>query len=118
MDVEAFAKELLQSLADVKHVERVTLQTEGPIVDGYAYVTEDLFLRFYFNERTGTVAFALIENGTRIWGIDRDNRRGWHVHTADAPELHMVLRPLSVAQIISRLERVLGDRGGGSTTSQ
>jgi hypothetical protein len=116
MDVKAFAQELLQALAEAERFERVTLQTEGPIVDGYAYVTEDLFLRFYFNERTGTIAFALIENGARIWGIDRDNRRGWHVHTAEAPEHHIAFGPLSVADIISRLEKVLAEREGGPNT--
>lgn len=76
MDVRAFADELLRALADTGLFERVALRTEGPVANGYAYVHENLFLRVYFNEATGTTAFALIEKRERIWGIDYDNRRG------------------------------------------
>ena len=84
MDVAQFVDELLSALADTGFFELVTLQVEGPIVHGHAYVREDLFLRFYFNEVSGTIAFALIEEQSRIWGIDFDNRRGWHLHSASS----------------------------------
>jgi hypothetical protein len=61
MDVKSFADELLRALADTGLFQRVALRTEGPIADGQADVREELFLRFYFNEDTGTIAFALIE---------------------------------------------------------
>ncbi len=107
MDVRAFADELLRALADTGLFERVALQTEGPVASGYAYVREDLFLRFYFNESTGTIAFALIENQQRIWGIDYDNRRAWHLHPADNPAEHVKIEPLSVSEVVVRLQNVL-----------
>ncbi len=72
----------LRALATVEAVDHVALQSEGPIVSGRAYLVwaVDRFLEFYFNEKTGTMAFALIEEQRRIWGIDRDNIRGWHLH--------------------------------------
>lgn len=76
MDVSSFVDELLPALADTGFFERVNLQTEGPVASGYAYVHDDLFLRFYFNQLTGTIAFALIDSQRRIWGIDYENRRG------------------------------------------
>ncbi len=110
MDVRAFADELLRALADAGLFERVTLQTEGPIANGYARVREDLLVRFYFNEVTGTIAFALIEKQQRIWGIDYDNRRGWHQHPADNPANHIGIEPLTVSDIIACLRDVLLDR--------
>jgi len=107
MDVRAFADELLRALADTGLFEGVALRTEGPIADGHAYVHEDLFLRFYFNEVTGTIAFALIEKRQRIWGIDYDNRRGWHLHPADNPTDHVGIEPLSVLDIVARLQDIL-----------
>ena len=67
MDVKAFTDELLHSLSQVTAFEQIALQTEGPVVSGYAYTDDDgCFLRFCFNQVTGTLAFALIENQQRI----------------------------------------------------
>lgn len=107
MDVKTFADELLRALADTGLFARVALRTEGPVASGYAYVHEGLFVRFYFNEITGTIAFALIEEQQRIWGIDYDNRRGWHLHPADAPTSHVGINPLSVPDIVGYLQKVL-----------
>jgi hypothetical protein len=41
-------------------LERITLQTEGPLASSFAYpVDQGVFLRFYFNEVTGTIPFRL-----------------------------------------------------------
>lgn len=109
MDVRSFVDELLPALADTEFFNRVTLQTEGPIASGYAYATEDFFLRFYFNEVTGTIAFALIDNQQRIWGIDYDNRRGWHRHPVEDPTNHHDVAPMSIAEIVAHLQEVLAE---------
>ena len=103
MDVREFAEELLRALASTELFGRVALQTEGPIAQGYAYTQGTRYLRFYFNEMTGTIAFALIDGQQRMWGIDYDNRRGWHLHPADAPTEHIEIAMVSVADIIARL---------------
>ncbi len=112
MDVKGFVDELLRALTDVGRFEVVSLQVEGPVADGYAYVEgeSDLFLRVYYNEMTGTLAFALIDRQQRIWGIDYDNRRGWHLHPAESPADHIDIAPLPVSDIIVRLQEVLLDR--------
>lgn len=108
MDVKSFTGGLLQSLSDTRLFERVTLQTEGATVNGYAYPQDgNHFLRFYFNEVTGTIAFALIENQQRVWGIDYDNRRGWHLHSVEQPADHIPINPLSVSEIIGQLQQTL-----------
>ena len=107
MDVNTFADDLLHALVDVAVFERIALHTEGPVANGYAYLEENVFLRFYFNEMTGTIAFALIEHQQRTWGIDYDNRRGWHEHPSDRPENHIAIEPLTIAEIVARLKNVL-----------
>jgi len=109
MDVRTFADELLSALTHTGLFKRVALQAEGPIADGYAYTEGDVVLRFYFNQLTGTIAFALIEDQRRIWGIDYDNRRGWHVHPKAHPEDHVAIGPLTVGEIVSRLQTVLAN---------
>ena len=55
--VKEFASELLHALATVEAIDHVALHSEGPIVNGRAYLTlgADQFLEFYFNEKTGTI---------------------------------------------------------------
>jgi hypothetical protein len=107
MDTRAFVEELLDALAEVEEVEQVTFQAEGPVVGGRAYLQGDAFLSFYHNGETGTVAFALIKGQSRIWGIDHDSIRGWHLHPVEAPERHVVISPLSVSEVIQQLRQVL-----------
>ena len=107
MDVRGFVSELLRVLATVEAIERVALRSEGPVVSGRAYVAAEVFLKFYFNEKTGTMAFALIRDRGRIWGIDRDNIRGWHLHPPENPMEHVGIEPLSVSEIVERLRAVL-----------
>jgi len=110
VDVGTFAADLLEALADSSLFERVDLQTEGPLAQGFAYVDDDLFLRFHFNESTQTIAFALIKENNekrRIWGVDRDNRRGWHTHPVENPDDHVEIDPLPVKALVARLREVL-----------
>ena len=111
MDVRAFVDELLPALSATGLFERITLQTEGPIASGFAYPNDQsVFLRFYFNEVTGTTAFAVIESQQRVWGIDYDNRRGWHLHPVEEPANHVQIEPLAVSEIVQRLQQMLSSR--------
>jgi hypothetical protein len=69
-----------------------------------------MFLSFYYNQVTGTEAFALIEGARRIWGIDYDNIRGWHLHPAEAPDQHVAIEPQSVPAIIQWLGQALAKK--------
>jgi hypothetical protein len=112
MDAATFTSELLQALTDVNLFDQVALRTEGPVADGRAFLQKEpeTFLRFYFNGQTGTLAFALVSNEQRIWGIDFDNRRGWHLHPIENPIAHVTIEPLSVREIVTRLHDVLPNR--------
>ncbi|MBD3251878.1 hypothetical protein GF380_05525 [Candidatus Uhrbacteria bacterium] len=94
--VEDVSTTLLRALGALQDVQPVTLRSEGPIVRGRAYLNlgEERFLDFYFNEKTGTMAFALIEKQQRIWGIDKDAIRGWHGHPLEKPDTHVELGEL------------------------
>jgi hypothetical protein len=64
------------------------------------------FVEAYFNEDTGTTAFAWIQNGKRRLGAD--DTGGWHLHPQDEPDRHVPLeRPLSVAEFLSLVERAV-----------
>ena len=65
-------------------------------------------MEVYYNDLTETIAFALIKNEKRIWGIDKDNIRGWHIHPLNNPEQHDSIQSLTIFDIIDLLKNVQG----------
>lgn len=64
--------------------------------------TGDLVDAFY-NEATGSTAYALIREGRRILGVD--NTGGWHLHPFDNPSAHVpISRPMTFAEFIALAE--------------
>jgi hypothetical protein len=62
------------------------------------------FVDAFFNEQTGTIAFALIQNDVRIFGAD--NTGGWHLHPFSDPEKHQSLtHTISFAKFIAAIEQ-------------
>jgi len=54
------------------------------------YVRPDLFVQAFLGEQSGSLYFALIESGRRIFGIDRE-AGDWHFHPYDDPTGHKPL---------------------------
>jgi len=106
VDISQFLILLLDGLSGLDFVEKVDLQTEVFIVKGRVILKNHRFLQVYFNELTGTTAFALVENDMRIWGVDYDNLRGWHVHPLEHPETHNQTKSKIVQEIIDELSQV------------
>ncbi len=107
MDITPFVAELLGALTAVEGIGEVTIRTEGPIVRGKATLPDEMFLAIYYNQKSGTQAFALIQSGDRLWGIDYDNARGWHQHPLGSPEGHAATEPQSISEIIQQLKRAI-----------
>ncbi len=107
MDVVTFISELLKGLSSLETIRDVSSHAEGPTVRGRAHLGGGLFLAFYYNQITGTQAFALVRNEQRAWGIDYDNLRGWHEHPLGQPEQHVILEAQNMASIIQHLKDAL-----------
>ncbi|MBW1796554.1 MAG: hypothetical protein JRJ38_19425 [Deltaproteobacteria bacterium] len=109
MDVKSFLTQLVSALAKFDFVKDVDLKTESLIVSGRIILQKDMFLEVYYNGVTETIAFALIKDQRRIWRIDRDNVRDWHVHPLDDPTKHVGIDPLSVSDIVETLAKTWGE---------
>ena len=106
MDITQFLISLLHALSKLDFVEKVDFETEVFIVKGRVILKKNRFLQVYFNEVTGTTAFALIQEDKRIWGIDFDNMRGWHLHPVEGPENHYSIDKKTIEEIIRTLAEV------------
>ena len=65
-----------------------------------------------FVATTGTIAFALIQEQQRIWGLDYDNRRGRHLHPLGTTQRHRPITPQSIGDIMSLFNDTLKELGG------
>ena len=106
MDVNSFMSELLQCLSHLDFVDKVDLSLEIITIKSRALLKRNsYFLEIYYNEQTGTTAFALIKNDKRIWGIDFDNTRGWHEHTLENPLDHKTIQEKNLSEIIAEFQK-------------
>jgi hypothetical protein len=106
VDIKQFLSILLENLSKLEFVDKIDIQTEVFILKGRAILKKNRFVQIYFNELTGTTAFAIIEKDIRIWGIDYDNMRTWHLHPLENPDTHNEISPKTVAEIIDMISKV------------
>ena len=60
----------------------------------------------FIQKLQGRQTSARIEKGKRIWGIDFDNLRGWHVHPLRDLEAHRKTDEKTIDEIIDELAEV------------
>lgn len=74
------------------------------------YIRPDLFVQVFLGEQSGSLYFALIEGGRRIFGIDREGDE-WHLHPYDAPNEHrslsLGLEPKPLLRFLTQVEDLL-----------
>lgn len=68
------------------------------------------FIDAFFNEQTGTTAFALIQNDKRLFGAD--NTGDWHLYPFENPDQHQsIANAMSFAEFVTAIERYYAKRG-------
>jgi len=74
------------------------------------YISPDLFVQIYRNDRYQTTNFALIHNGQRLYARDELDGR-WHRHTHRRHEEHDISkegrRPVEISEFLDEVEQVL-----------
>lgn len=80
----------------VKNLLRLRIKQTRDVISGG-------FIDVFYNEPTGTAAYALILNGRRVFGAD--NAGGWHIHPFDDPERHNPLGgAISLSKYVDEIE--------------
>jgi len=91
---------LTSSICVIPSVRRLTptaINLRVPITTGG-------FVDAFYNEQTGTMAFAFIRLGQRVFGAD--NTGGWHVHPFAGPGRHDPLpEPMTFAAFVVEIEQ-------------
>lgn len=97
---QVFAVATASSICGIPVVRRLTPTS----INLRLGVTTGGFIDAFYNEQTGTMAYALIRQGRRAFGAD--NTGGWHVHPFDDPERHDPLpSAMPFAEFVAEIER-------------
>lgn len=88
MNVAALLYELSEESQRRSYILRYEIldQTTN-LVKARLFISPDLFIQVYRNDRYDSTNYSLIHNQTRIFGRDQLGRV-WHRHTVDEPEAH------------------------------
>lgn len=99
-EADIYAVALRSTICDIPTLRRLTSTSISLRVG----LTSGAFVDAFYNEQTGTTAFALIEQERRVFGVD--NTGGWHVHPFSDPTQHHPLPdPMSFAEFVAEIER-------------
>lgn len=97
---QVFSVAIASPVCGVPAVKRLTATSISLRVE----ISTGGFVDVFYNEQTGTTAFALIREGRRVFGAD--NTGGWHVHPFVDPEGHIPLAlAMSFRDLVAEIER-------------
>lgn len=91
-------------------VQMDVLEQTSSLLKARLYVSPNLFVQVYRNDRFNTTNLALIYNGLRLFARDELDGK-WHRHAQAAPEEHDFSgegsRPISLTEFLDEVEIVL-----------
>lgn len=111
MKASTLATELRREVRRRTYIGRLDIidQTQS-LLKARLYITPDLFIQIYQNDRFGTTNFAVIHNQQRVYARDQLDGE-WHRHNADAPNAHDTSdegrRPVTLSEFLDEAEAVI-----------
>jgi hypothetical protein len=103
------AAQLLIELRQACHDSSVVNYVEERIIDievlhiRVHLEQPETFINVFYNLATDKTAFALIQTGRRVYGVD-NAKGGWHRHPFDDPDSHVPCVPESFSGFLQAVE--------------
>ncbi len=113
MNVADLSVDLQNELKRRKYFTQMDiLEQTSSLLKARLYISNDLFVQIYRNDRYDTTNLALIYNGNRLFARDELDGK-WHRHTQSAPEEHDVggegSKAISLTEFLDEVEVVLSE---------
>ena len=87
----------------VHHIEERVLDID--VLHGRAHLTmSGTFINVFYNLATDKTAFALVQTGRRVYGVD-NAKMGWHCHPFADPDQHIVCPRMTFAEFLREVEK-------------
>ncbi len=71
-------------------------------------MTSETFINVFYNLATDKAAFALLQDGHRIYGVD-NAKIGWHCHPFADPKQHIACPPVTFGEFLQEVELYFAD---------
>lgn len=110
MEIDQFRTQLISALSSLDYIESINISEVkeskfiGTVRVRRSYV---LSIRFKLFQGILTLSFTLIFENKRIWGLDKDNRAGWHIHPLHDVTNHEPIEPKKVHEIVMEFDRIV-----------
>jgi len=107
-DLRMEAQEAVERVWFVQSLEET--ERTGLTLSLRLHIRPTLFVQAFLGEWSGSLYFALIEGGRRVFGIDRESGE-WHLHPYDTLDKHEPLseglEPKPLLNFLARVEDLL-----------
>jgi len=115
VNVARLLSELPREAAARAYMARIDILDQSrTVLKVRLYISADLFVQVYRNDRFDTTNLVLLYGGRRLYGRDQVGGR-WHRHTAAEPQSHDTTsegcRSVELAEFLDEVEAVLADLG-------
>ncbi len=82
------------------------------------YLQHGYSIVVFYNQSFSIYSFSLIYQNQRMFGIDRDNRIGWHIHPFDNSDIHLPTDEKSPKEIFGIILEIYQNLKPEETDSQ
>ncbi|HNH09440.1 MAG TPA: hypothetical protein PK683_13145, partial [Leptospiraceae bacterium] len=72
-----------------------------------AKLKREYFLETRMNQKSNTLSFCLLKDEKRIWGLDYDVLRDWHIHPFENPDSHLNISPKTLPEILEIFHSIM-----------
>lgn len=107
MTTSEFKQKVSSEIKSLPYIEKIEIIESNGIVSGKVTLKINCFIRIFYNQKTIKISFSIILKGERIWAIDRDNRKGWHLHPFKNVKKHEPLNNPEIKEIIAEIKKVI-----------
>jgi hypothetical protein len=105
---QEFLYEVMEFLSSMDYVILIEeLQNDPTRLKIKVNLKNDYILEIRNNQQSSTLSFCLLKNQERLWGLDYDFIRDWHIHPIDNPNKHIKISPKTIKEILNILNLVV-----------
>lgn len=105
-----FLERVRQAASAYSWITALDAHIVGQVARARLRLKPKAFIDVYYNAQTGSISFAYIERGHRLFGAN-NMKIGWHIHPFGDPQEHRPSSPLTVQEFLELLAQELGRQG-------